>query len=282
MKAASRAAVAALALFASVASVAPEAKADDSVRACIAASTDGQTLRQQGKLLAAREQMIACARDACPGVVRSHCARWLKEVETAIPSVVVRAEDATGADAIGAHLTIDGHPQRLDGQPVRLDPGPHTVTVQSDAGAGARKEEHLLLLEGEASRRVIVRLPATAPVAGAGASPGRTIPLGAWILGGAGIVALGGATYFGLTAKSDLDGLQSPSGCSPHCSDARTQPGRTDALVFDVLLGVGATAVAAAVFWAIAFPSLASHADDATPSVQVGVRPLPGGGFASF
>jgi hypothetical protein len=274
MKAASLAAVAALALFATV------AKADDSVRVCIAASTDGQTLRQQGKLLAAREQMIACARDACPGVVRSHCARWLKEVEAAIPSVVVRAEDASGADAIGAHLTIDGRPQRLDGQPVRLDPGPHTVTVQSDAGAGARKEEHLLLLEGEASRRVIVRLPATAPVAGTGATPARTIPLGAWILGGAGLVALGGATYFGLAAKSDLDGLQ--SSCSPHCTDAQTQPGRTDALVFDVLLGVGATAVAAAVVWGLAFPSLASHADDAAPSVQVGVRPLPGGGFASF
>ncbi len=277
MKPASLAAALALAMFASVGPVAPEAKADDGIRACIAASTDGQTLRQQGKLLAAREQMIACARDSCPGVVRAQCARWLKEVEVAIPSVVVRAVDASGADVIGARLSIDGRPQALDGQPVRLDPGTHTVAVETDAGA--RKQERLLLLEGEASRRVIVRLPkAASPAAAAGAtaSTWTRIPLGAWILGGAGLVALGGATYFGLAAKSELDGLQ--SSCSPHCTDARTQPGRTDALVFDVLLGVGVSAVAGALVWGLAFPS---RADDAPPPVQVGVEPLPGGGFAS-
>ncbi len=277
MKADSLAAVAALSLLASVASIVPfarEARADDSVRACIAASTDGQTLRQRGKLLASRDQLIACARDACPAVVRSHCARWLKEVETAIPSVVVRAVDASGADVIGAHLSIDGRPQRLDGQPVRLDPGPHTVAIESDGAP--RKEERVLLLEGEASRRVIVRLPRPGPAAVASPPTSRRIPLGAWILGGAGLVTLGFATYFGLAAKSDLDGLQ--ASCSPHCTGAQTQPGRTDAVVFDVLLGVGASAVAGAIVWGLAFPS---RADDGSPPVQVGVRPLPGGGFAT-
>jgi hypothetical protein len=276
MKAASLATVVALALLA------PQVRADDTVRVCIAASTEGQTQRQQGKLLAARDQMIACARDACPAVVRSHCARWLKEIEAAIPSVVVRAVDATGADVIGARLTIDARPARLDGQPVRLDPGPHTVAVEADGGA--RKEEHVLLLEGEASRRVIVRLPATGSAASPSASAGSStspsssrVPLGAWILGGAGLVALGGATYFGLAAKSELDGLQ--SSCSPHCSDARTQPGRTDALVFDVLLGVGGAAVAGALVWALAFPS---QGDAGGAAMQLDVHPLPGGGLASF
>ncbi len=275
MKAASLATVVAVLLLA------PQARADDTVHVCIAASTDGQTQRQQGKLLAARDQMIACARDACPSVVRSHCARWLKEIEAAIPSVVVRAVDSSGADVIGARVTIDAHPARLDGQPVRLNPGPHTVAVEADGGA--RKEEHVLLLEGEASRRVIVRLPATGPAATPGTSaasstsPSSRIPVGAWILGGAGVLALGGATYFGLAAKSELDGLQ--SSCSPHCSDARTQPGRTDALVFDVLLGVGGAAVAGALVWALALPS---HEGAGGAAVQLDVRPLPGGGLASF
>jgi hypothetical protein len=269
MKAASLAVVA----LALLGPLAPAARADDTVRVCIAASTEGQTLRQQGELRKAREQMIACARDACPPVVRSHCARWLKEIEAAIPGVVVRAVDPSGADVIGARVTIDGHAGRLDGQPVRLDPGPHTIAIETDAGA--RKEEHVLLLEGESSRRVIVRLPA---VLGASApSSSRQVPLGAWILGGAGLLALGGATVFGLVAKSDLDGLQ--SSCSPHCSDAQTQPGRSSALTFDVLLGVGSAAVAGALVWAIAFPA---RSDDPAASLQLVVRPLAGGGLASF
>jgi len=38
------------------------------------------------------------------------------------------------------------------------------------------------------------------------------------------------------------------------------------------------SAVAGALVWGLAFPS---RADDAAPPVQVGVEPLPGGGFAS-
>src|ERR1700729_2803743 len=133
MKAASLAALVAFALLS------PSARAEDTVHVCIAASTAGQTLRKQGKLLAARDQMIACARDACPAIVRSHCARWLSEVDAAIPSVVVRAEDAAAGAAIDARLSIDGRPGKLDGQPVRLDPGEHTLSIENDHGA--RKDE---------------------------------------------------------------------------------------------------------------------------------------------
>src|ERR1700678_4573205 len=115
-----KAAPLALAALAAGCTLGHAAKADDTVRVCIAASTDGQTLRKQGRLLAAREEMIACARDACPPIVRSHCARWLSEVDAATPSVVVRAEDPAGADVMGARLFIDGRPGKLDGQAVRL------------------------------------------------------------------------------------------------------------------------------------------------------------------
>jgi hypothetical protein len=275
-----------LAAFAALAAL-PSAKAEDTVRACIAASTDGQTFRKQGKLLAAREQMIACARDACPPIVRSHCARWLSEVDAAIPSVVVRAADATGADAIGARLSIDGRPGKLDGQPVRLDPGEHTVAIENETGA--RKEERVLLVEGESARLVALRFPSPSPTPTRGAlsqeppprgeisTASRRVPAGAWVLGGVGVVALGGALYFGLTANSDLNSLKAT--CSPHCAESQTQPGRTDAAVFDVLLGTGAAALVGALVWGLAFPS---HPARSASAPRFELRPLAGGAFTAL
>ena len=193
---------AALVALATIVPLASPARADDTVRACIAASTGGQTLRRQGRLLAARDEMIACARDACPPIVRSSCARWLAEVDAAVPSVVVRAESAAGEDAIGGTLSIDGHPRKLDGQPVRLDPGEHTVLVVDDHGA--RKEARVLLAEGERARLVTLRFSAGAetpskPLATAtprtSPSPSPSAPDS---IGGIGVVALGSATYFGV------------------------------------------------------------------------------------
>jgi hypothetical protein len=283
--------VAALVTLAALATFSHEVKADENVRACIAASTEGQTLRRQGKLLAAREQMIACARDACPGIVRSSCARWLAEVDATVPSVVVRAENAAGEDVIGATFTIDGRAKRLDGQPVRLDPGEHVVVVVDSAGTGVRKEMRVLLAEGEKTRLVTLRFASpvrvdastttpTATTTSPAPSHARAVPAGAWVLGGAGIVALGAATYFGVTASHDLSDLQST--CSPHCTDAQAQPGRTNAALFDVFLAAGGAAVAGAIVWGLAFPSHASASTSASASTystaraRLEVRPLLG------
>ena len=280
MKVVHIAARAALTSSAALAALSPAvARGDDTVRACIAASTNGQLLRKQGKLLASRDELIACSRDACPAIVRSHCARWLSEVEAAIPSIVVRAEDASGDDALGARVTVDDRPGKLDGQPVRLDPGAHAVVITNDRGG--RKEEHVLLVEGDASRRVTLRFPADATAAAHTPTPAvarsssepraRTlrIPAGVWILGGAGVLALGAATYFGLAANAQLNGLQS---CTPHCLDSQTQTGRTDALLFYVSFGVGGAAVVGALVWALAFPTHAAP----TPSARVDLVPLGG------
>jgi hypothetical protein len=276
------------AVLATLACPAPPAHAEDTVRACIASSTSGQTLRKDGKLLAAREEMIACARDACPAIVRAHCARWLSEVDASIPSVVVRAQDASGADAIGAHLTIDGRTSKLDGQPVRLDPGTHTIAIANDHGG--QKSESVLLVEGETSRIVTLRFPpppGAAPAAEPAPPPAppppasrteRRVPTGAWVLGGAGVVVLGVATYFGVAAANQLSTLDGT--CSPHCTNAATQTGRTDALAFDVSLGVGIAAVAGAVLWAVAFPSRETVPATARATARFDVKPVAGGAVA--
>jgi hypothetical protein len=259
---------------------------DDTVRLCIAASTEGQTRRLQGKLLAAREQMLACARDACPPIVRSHCARWLGELDARIPSLVIRAEDAAGRDLIDARVTIDGTPGKLDGHPVSLDPGAHTIAIE--ARGGARREETILVAEGESSRLIALRLPspaASAPEGTPGAespphpgAPTRRIPFGAWIVGGAGVLSLGAATYFALAASSDLNQLMRT--CSPHCADADTRPGRTNAFLFDTFLGVGVAAVGAAVVWALVFPTVRDPAASASPRLEV--RPVAGGAVTAL
>lgn len=263
-----------LAALAALAALSFPAHAEDAVRACIAASTDAQTLRGQGKLLAAREQVVACARDGCPPIVRSHCARWLAEIEAQIPSVVVRAENADGTDAVDARVTIDGRAGKLDGQPVRLDPGPHTIVVENDRGA--RKEQPVLLVAGEAARKIALRFPVEKG-AGPETAAQHRIPTGAWILGGVGVAALAGAAYFGITAKSELDSLNGR--CSPHCTDAQTRPGRTDALVFDVLLGAGAVAVSGALLWMLAFPT---STPEAATAPRFELRPVAGGAVTSL
>jgi hypothetical protein len=253
------------------------AGAEDNVHTCIDASTSGQTLRNAGKLVAARQQMIQCARDACPTIVRSHCARWLGEIEGMIPSIVVRAQDAAGADLVDARVSIDGAPGKLDGQPVSLDPGPHTVTVSS--ATGAVQESKVLLVAGDRSRLVTLRFkPERTAAPAAQPSPSaRHVPVGAWILGGAGIVALGTGAAFVVAASSQLDQLK--SSCSPHCSSAQTQPGRTDSLAGDILLGAGGAALGAALVWAFVFPSVSS---DTSTGMQVRIAPLLGGAATSF
>src|SRR6478609_2672058 len=141
----------------------PVAGADaDIKRGCIDASTAGQTSRDAGKLLEARAQLLKCASDACPAVVRSSCSRWLSDVEEQIPSIVIRAADAAHVDITEGTATIDGSPASLDGKPISLDPGPHLVVVE--APDGTRLEKKVLLAAGEKSRLLELRAePTSAP-----------------------------------------------------------------------------------------------------------------------
>ncbi len=283
----------AFAALVSLASLAPSARAEDTVRSCIASSTEGQTLRNGGKLLAARAAMLSCARDVCPAVVRSHCARWLAEIEATLPSIVVRAQAPGGEDSLTARVAIDGRPAKLDGRPVQLDPGEHVVTM--DAPGSARVEERVLVVAGETARLITLRSPppGASPPPPSGARPvvdasppapreapaARSVPTGAWVLGGVGVAALAGSGVFALLANHDLSNLDAT--CSPHCSASQTSAGRTSATLTYVLLGTGAVAVSGAVVWAIAFPSRA-----AWPAVGVvphlTLRPVAGGAVTSF
>ena len=261
------------------------ALAADVKRECVDASTEGQTNRDAGQLLKARDQFLVCSRDACPAVVRSSCSRWLSEVEQQVPSVVIRAADSSNTDITDGSATIDGVKFPLDGKPIPLDPGKHVVVV--DVEGGAHLEKKLLLAAGEKSRLIELRVPATAPAPPAEAvskpseqKPPATrssIPTGAWVLGGVGVVALGSFGFFALSAKKELNQLK--DNCSPSCADSQTDVGRTDALIADISLGVGGLALAGAVTWALLG---SSKPDDTAQATQLLLTPTPRGGYASL
>jgi hypothetical protein len=268
------------------------AAASNHAGACTEDSSDGQTLRAGGKLVAARERFGACARDECPRVVRAYCARWFSELGEQTPSVVVVAQDSEGVDIVDARIAIDGNPPtRVDGLPTRLDPGSHTLEVSTSAGL--RAESRILLAQGERERLVKVRLPPllarpakapTARIAPALAAPtrreGNGPPTGAWIAGGLGVAGLAAGTYFWISAHDQLTLLDRPppQGCAPDCSAAQTAAGRRYLLLGEVSFGVGGAGLLTALAWGWIDATRVRTAS----AWRLDVRPVAGGAAAQL
>ncbi len=263
---------------------------------CLAASDKGQSLKLQGKLRAAREQFLVCSRTECPAIVRQDCAQWVNDVVSALPSVVVGARDARGHDLFDVKVSMDGAvlTVKLDGKPVFVDPGAHTVRYERADGASPAVEEQVLVREGERNRSLTVNFSGPAPTTAAvpsGAAPpavtpppteqhrGSVSPL-AYVMGGVGVIALGAALYFDLSANSDVDGLRAPppAGCAPHCDAAQVDPIATKYTLAGVMVGVGGVAVGAAVLLFLLRPG--KKAERATTSIRFDLTSAPGGGEA--
>jgi hypothetical protein len=216
--------------------------------ACVAAAEQAQQLRSAHQLNRAREELLKCAQATCPGVVRTDCTQWLAEVDAALPSVVIKAYDTSGKDIIAVRVLVDGVKlaDRLSGLALPIDPGIHAFRYES-AGM-VPLEERVVVGEGEQRRTLTVRLtpvsPAVRPdVAGAlapsAARPTETKPVLAYVLAGAGLVALGSFVYFGLTGRADASRLADGCGATKTCTEAQVDPVRTKLLVADVSLGFG-------------------------------------------
>ena len=121
-----------LASFAVVTSVAltTPARAQDT-QACVEAYETAQTLRHETKLRAAREMLAVCSRDLCPPAIRLDCVAWLREVDAALPTVIVSARDGAGTDVPDVEVYVDDQllTSSLDGRPFDVDPGAHRLRV---------------------------------------------------------------------------------------------------------------------------------------------------------
>lgn len=256
---------------------------------CVTAADQAQDLRDKGFYRRAREQMLVCSRDVCPGAVKRDCAQWLTDLDTAAPTVVVSAK-VGGSDITAVKVSLDGQPltDKLDGKPILVDPGEHTFRYETP-GAPA-KEEKAVIIAGQKNRVMSVVFGPEAPNTGntGGSQPPAQdggekapIPVLAYVLGGVGVVGLGAATFFwlsGLGDKSHLEDTCGPkNGKAGFCSQSDVDSARTKLVIGDISGGVGIVALGAAAYFVIARPKVEAKAQTGW---NVDVRPLPGGGAA--
>lgn len=258
-------ALAAALLPAASATSAPKGPRDESKRACVDASEQGQEMRDRGKLLAARERFQACSAAACPPIVRKDCAGWLADVEERTPTVVLGARDPGGRDLTAVRVLVDGAPlvDALEGKAIPLDPGEHRIRYEWAGGAPV--EERVVLREGEKRRTVTVQFaapPAPAP------TPSRPVPIAPIVLGGVALAAGGAFAGLALSAKSDFDHLQGT--CAPQCAPAQVDPIRVKVIAANVSLGVSIAALGAGAVLLAVRPS-------APAKVAFGIAPTAGG-----
>src|SRR5262245_60675118 len=237
----------------------------DPKTACTDSYVANQKLRREGKLTLAREQLLECAQESCPGAIKADCARWLGELEQNIPTIVIDAKGRDGKDTVAVRVFVDGDKvaDQLDGRPIPIDPGAHTLRFEHD-GANA-VEQAVVVQQGSKNRSVSVSF---APAATADPEPGGANqppptngddgPPVHWaavaVVGALSLGAFGCFIGFGVTGKNDADELDRTCGENAEdpnlrktCTDEQIDAVRTKLIVADVSLGVGIAAAAVAI-----------------------------------
>ncbi|HVH47250.1 MAG TPA: hypothetical protein VM925_33160 [Labilithrix sp.] len=265
------------------------AAAPDEREQCAASAEQAQQLRDEGKYRRAREQMLVCVRNVCPGPIKVDCGKWLSELDRDAPTVVFGARDNKGTDIVDVKVSMDGAPlqARLDGKPVLVDSGEHSFKFEGPDGTV--REERVLLRAAEKARPIIVTFAAPdAPVPprndsnGTGAFDKTLVP--PLVAAGIGVVALGSFAIFGLAGKSDVDELQR---CKPMCAEERVDSARTKLTIADVSLGVGVVALGVATYLYLTRPVAHAASETAIDASKIGRAlrfdggAIRGGGFAA-
>jgi hypothetical protein len=156
--------------YASLALADAPARADVTKSQCVDANSNGQSLRIDGKLEAARHELQLCSDASCPAIVRNDCAQRMDDLERAQPTIVFDVKDANGGDLSAVKVTIDGHAltDKLDGTALRVDPGEHAFTFGVIGQPAVART--FILKEGEKGRRERIVISGT-PQAATGLAP---------------------------------------------------------------------------------------------------------------
>lgn len=238
---------------------------------CIKAFDDGQRMRSDGRLRAAREKLLVCSQKECPGVLREDCAGVLREVDGATPSIVLVASDRDGKDLADVEVTLAGRTiaTRLDGRAVTVDPGRLVLEFKRPPWAPVKVE--IVVAEGEKNRNVRAVLGPPKAMTGDGhdgdgdgaRAPKRSVAGWAVPIGLA-VVSVGSFAFAGSTRLrigNEADDLRST--CAPACPASETETLRDDLAVANVFFGVG---IGAAVFAAASWFFLAPRESGAATS----------------
>lgn len=258
------------------------ALADATKEACVSSATNGQLRRDEGKLLAAHESFLACAREECPTVVREDCSKWAEQTRAQLPSIVLGARDDEGRDRTNVVVTLDGAPfaTTLDGLPKMLDPGPHRLHLTS---GDLVADVEVALRAYEPPRVVVVTLRAPDRAAGAGrlvAPDGAPARRPVWPVIALGGVSLGAAvTAASLVVVAHGQSNDLDDRCAPRCTSSDTAGLERSLLFANVTAGVSILALAGALFVGLFRSGPATVTTQ--PSVSMGPLPLERGGGAS-
>lgn len=280
-----------------IASVAVPARADEA--ACIAATEESLTLRQQGKLHDALKKLAICAEASCSSEVKAECTQRIDAIDAAMPTLVLEAKDGAGNDLYDVRVSMDGVllTGNLDGRPVAIDPGEHAFVFETAGTPPLAKR--LVLREGEKERHESVTLgsppptPAPAPTPATLPPPPPPAP-STWntqktlavVSAGVGVVGLGLGAWFGAFAASSQSrekGDCSATACSNPAQaveDYNTAKDDAAGSTFAFVAG-GALLAAGAVLW---FTAPANHGGTARlrliPTIDArGSRLVVGGAF---
>jgi len=207
-----------------------QAQARDTA-ACLDANERSITLENDGKQLAARENLRECAALECPTEIREECERRLTEINQVIPSVLFEFGDEQGKPISPVQIRLDGElqPAQAATALIEANPGQHVFVFEAPGYAPIRSE--LVLSARQLRRPERITFSAATPAATESAPSNQQglhgQRLTALILGGTSVVAAGFGTAFGLMAIHK-DGEVDKACDAQRCENpADTQKSRT-------------------------------------------------------
>lgn len=257
------------------------AAAADDKQVCLEAYDKSQTLRQEDKLVGAREQLLVCARNVCPEILRKDCTQWLDDVDRSMPTVVLSVKDSRGQDLVDVTVSVDGEPfvTQIDGKAVPVDPG---VRMFRFAVPGEEPLEKRIVIHAAAKNRTIsIQFRGdedtgdTPP--GGEDTPTSAPPTAAYVFGGIGLVGLGAFAYFGSQFDSKLDDMDA---CKPNCAQADADDASSTRTLAFVSAGVGVVSLGVSAY--LFLSSSGQDTVEVSSLPRVDLMPVRGGAMGSF
>jgi hypothetical protein len=258
---------------------------------CVQAHSSAQELQQSGELLESRAQLLVCAQESCPQIVRMDCVNFLEELRGKVPSIVFRVTvDGEVRSQISAELDDKPLFSVMPNRALPLNPGKHRLRLRYAELAPIERE--LTITEGEQLVPVVVsfqtareahqtrekdklsgkletrREPPKQPTFAPTIRARRPVPWSVFALGGLGVAGFGSYLVFGAAARSKENNLR--DSCSPACSEAEIDSVRNRARLANGSLAVGGVAMVAAGTFYFLRPK---------ESLRIGATFLPSGGI---
>jgi hypothetical protein len=185
----------------------------------------------------------------------------IPSIEPQLSKLTVRVSDGGAA---GLRVRVDGEevPPARWGSGLPVDPGDHIVDATADGQAPWKTSVHVGDNADQQTASLPPQMNGVPPAATATATttappeqspPSNTTRTVGFVVGGAGIVAVGVGAYFGVRAlgdRSDATGLCPSSPCTDPNGVSKNDSAKTEAWVADFAIGLGLVAVGVGVYLA--------------------------------